>query len=42
MADADLWTPLCDLLEIEVPFVQAGMGYVARGELAAAVSEAVS
>ncbi len=40
MADADLWTPLCDLLEIEVPFVQAGMGYVARGELAAAVSEA--
>ncbi len=37
---AELWTPLCDLLEIEVPFIQAGMGYVARGELAAAVSEA--
>lgn len=36
----DLATPLCDLLGIELPFVQAGMGYVARGELAAAVSEA--
>jgi enoyl-[acyl-carrier protein] reductase II len=33
-------TPLCDLLGIEFPIVQAGMGYVARGELAAAVSEA--
>ncbi len=33
-------TPLCELLGIEVPIVQAGMGYVARGELAAAVSEA--
>ncbi len=33
-------TALCDLLGIEVPIVQAGMGYVARGELAAAVSEA--
>ncbi len=35
-----LRTALCDLLGIEVPIVQAGMGYVARGELAAAVSEA--
>jgi len=35
-----LHTPLCDLLGIEVPIVQAGMGYVARGELAAAVSAA--
>ena len=35
-----LHTPLCDLLEIEYPIAQAGMGYVARGELAAAVSEA--
>lgn len=40
MATPELWTPLCDLLEIEVPFVQAGMGYVARADLAAAVSEA--
>ena len=36
----DLHTPLCDLLGIEVPVIQAGMGYVARAELAAAVSEA--
>jgi enoyl-[acyl-carrier protein] reductase II len=28
------------MLGIEIPIVQAGMGYVARGELAAAVSEA--
>ncbi len=35
-----LQTPLCDLLGIEVPIIQAGMGYVARGELAAAVSVA--
>ncbi len=35
-----LRTPLCDLLGIEVPIVQAGMGYVARAELAAAVSQA--
>jgi len=40
MATPDLWTPLCDMLGIEIPFVQAGMGYVARGELVAAVSEA--
>lgn len=35
-----LQTVLCDLLDIEVPIVQAGMGFVARGELCAAVSEA--
>jgi enoyl-[acyl-carrier protein] reductase II len=35
-----LRTPLCDMLGIDVPVVQAGMGYVARGELAAAVSSA--
>ena len=35
-----LQTPLCDMLGIEVPIVQAGMGYVARGELAAGVSAA--
>ena len=35
-----LHTPLCDLLGIELPIVQAGMGYVARAELAAAVSAA--
>jgi enoyl-[acyl-carrier protein] reductase II len=35
-----LRTPLCELLGIEVPIVQAGMGYVARAELAAAVSAA--
>ena len=35
-----LRTPLCDLLGIEFPIVQAGMGYVARAELAAAVSAA--
>jgi enoyl-[acyl-carrier protein] reductase II len=35
-----LRTPLCELLGIELPIVQAGMGYVARAELAAAVSAA--
>ena len=35
-----LHTPVCDLLGIEHPVVQAGMGYVARAELVAAVSEA--
>ncbi len=35
-----LRTPLCDLLGIEYPIVQAGMGYVARAELCAAVSQA--
>lgn len=35
-----LHTPLCDLLGIRYPICQAGMGFVARSELAAAVSEA--
>ncbi len=35
-----LHTPLCDLLGIRYPICQAGMGYVARSRLAAAVSEA--
>lgn len=35
-----LRTPLCELLGIDLPIVQAGMGYVARAELAAAVSAA--
>lgn len=35
-----LHTPLCDLLGIRYPICQAGMGYVARSGLAAAVSEA--
>lgn len=35
-----LRTPVCELLGIEHPVVQAGMGYVARAELAAAVSNA--
>jgi NAD(P)H-dependent flavin oxidoreductase YrpB (nitropropane dioxygenase family) len=35
-----LKTPLCDLLGIEYPILQAGMGGVAYGPLAAAVSKA--
>jgi len=35
-----LRTPLCDLLGVEHPIMQAGMGLIARGKLAAAVSEA--
>ena len=35
-----LHTPICDLLGIRYPICQAGMGYVARSALAAAVSEA--
>ena len=35
-----LKTRLCELLGIEYPIVQAGMGFVARAELAAAVSRA--
>ncbi|MBI3628322.1 MAG: nitronate monooxygenase [Candidatus Rokubacteria bacterium] len=35
-----LHTPLCDLLGIQYPICQAGMGFVARSDLAAAVSEA--
>ena len=37
---ATLKTPLCDLLGIEYPILQAGMGGVAFGPLAAAVSKA--
>jgi len=33
-------TPICDLLGIQYPICQAGMGYVARSALAAAVSAA--
>jgi enoyl-[acyl-carrier protein] reductase II len=35
-----LYPEICDTLGIEVPIVQAGMGFIARAELAAAVSEA--
>jgi enoyl-[acyl-carrier protein] reductase II len=40
MASRFLHTVLCDLLGIRLPIVQAGMGYVARAELCAAVSQA--
>ena len=33
-------TPLCGLLGIEYPIVQAPMGWIARAQLASAVSEA--
>ncbi len=39
-ADQVLHTRICDLFGIEYPVVQAGMGYLARVELTAAVSEA--
>ena len=39
-ATSALHTPLCELLAIRYPICQAGMGYVARSALAAAVSEA--
>lgn len=35
-----IWTPLCDLLRIDVPILCAGMGWTSGPELAAAVSEA--
>ena len=35
-----LRTPICDLLNIDYPVFQAGMGWVARADLAAAVSAA--
>jgi NAD(P)H-dependent flavin oxidoreductase YrpB (nitropropane dioxygenase family) len=35
-----LHTEICDILKIEVPVISAGMGFVARAELAAAVSNA--
>ncbi len=40
MTHPALYTPLCKILDIEVPIVQAGMGFVAMAELCAAVSEA--
>lgn len=40
MTEARLRTPLCDLLGCRHPILQAGMGGVARSELAAAVSAA--
>lgn len=40
MSRSVIATSLCDLLGISQPIIQAGMGYVARGELCAAVSEA--
>ncbi|MQB02166.1 MAG: hypothetical protein GEU78_18260, partial [Actinobacteria bacterium] len=35
-----LRTSLCEMLDIKYPIMQAGMGHLARGALAAAVSEA--
>ncbi|MDP1642592.1 MAG: nitronate monooxygenase, partial [Phenylobacterium sp.] len=35
-----LHTPLCDLLDVQHPIMQAGMGGVAYAELVAAVCEA--
>ena len=40
MTKGTLRTPICERLGIEYPVFQAGMGWVARAELAAAVSEA--
>ena len=40
MTHPALKTSLCDMLHIEYPLIQAGMGFIARGELAAAVSQA--
>ena len=40
MSHPALRTSLCARLGIEVPIVQAGMGFIARGALCAAVSEA--
>jgi enoyl-[acyl-carrier protein] reductase II len=40
IASSGLATPVCDLLGIRYPICQAGMGYVARSALAAAVSAA--
>jgi enoyl-[acyl-carrier protein] reductase II len=38
MTHPALQTQICDTLGIEVPIIQAGMGFIARAELAAAVS----
>lgn len=40
MTHPALQTPVCEILGIEYPIIQAGMGFIARGELAAAVSQA--
>ncbi len=40
MTHPALRTSICETLGIEYPIIQAGMGFIARGELAAAVSEA--
>lgn len=40
MSRSAIATSLCDLLGVAQPIIQAGMGYVARAELCAAVSEA--
>ena len=40
MGRSQLRTPICDLLDIEVPIMQAGMGGVTYGNIAAAVSNA--
>ena len=40
MTHPALQTPVCEILGIEYPIIQAGMGCIARGELAAAVSQA--
>lgn len=40
MTRSVLHTRLCDMLGIRYPIVQAGMGYVARADLCAAVSAA--
>ena len=39
MTHPALQTPVCEILGIEYPIIQAGMGFIARGELAAAVSQ---
>ncbi|MFP6629732.1 MAG: nitronate monooxygenase [Myxococcota bacterium] len=40
MTHPALQTPVCEILGIEYPIIQAGMGFIARSELAAAVSQA--
>lgn len=40
MSHPALRSDLCDRLGIDLPIIQAGMGFIARAELAAAVSEA--
>ena len=38
--DSPLHSPICDRLGIKYPILQAGMGFVAYGDLAAAVCNA--